>query len=180
MPWTPSYAATYTKALIRQLVALVQRDQRAALDYVGGTDNPLPSIVNYQVAFSPLNQFPALLIAPLDSTFTWEAVGTRQSANRIFVAIACAHQDTQALGELVQDYVRALDLLLMSLPLSDFYTSLPINLPMLAGQLVTTPLLAGTVKELFVLGHGYDDIRRARTGFTQAATLEVRIDREEA
>lgn len=177
MPWTSTYNATFTKLLLRQLLAFIQRDQRAALDWVGGT-NVLDSLVSYQLAPLTIPQFPAVLVAPMQSVFVQESVGSRQSVSRIYCAVAVAHQEAQVLAELVQDYLRALDAIFNTLPLSDFYSTWPLTLPVL-GSITTTALAAGTVKELFVVSHNYDEIRRVKTQFACAATLELLIDREE-
>ncbi len=195
MAWVSKYNAQFTKTLIRQLVAIVQRDQRAALDFVGGA-NVLLDIQTYQIAHATLPQFPAVLIAPMNSQFVQEAVGSLQSGNKIYCAVAVAHQNSQVLAELSQDYVRALDAIFNTLTsdnnLYQFYQSWPLTLPSLGGggnltspagptpgSIQTTPLAAGSVKELFVVSHQFDEIRRARNSFVQAATLEVVIDREE-
>lgn len=177
MAWSPKYNAAFTKALIRQLLAIVQRDSRAALDYVGGA-GVLPDIVSYQLAPLIIPQFPAILIAPMQSVFVQESVGTLQSATRIYCAVAVTHQDGEVLAELVQDYVQALDAVFNTLPLYDFFSSWPLTHPIL-GNINTQPLADGSVKELFVLSHNYDEIRRVRMAWQLAATLELQIDREE-
>lgn len=180
MVWASKHSAKFVKPLLRQLMAIVQRDQRAALDWVGGV-NILSDIVTYQFSPNTIPQFPAILISPVESIFVQDAVGSVQSANQIFCSLACAHQDNQVLAEMVEDYVRALDAIFNVFPLSDFsdfYTSIPLVHPVL-GNIMTDPLDYGTLKELFIVSHGYGEVRRGRNDFRMSATLEIRIDREE-
>lgn len=177
MTWTSKYNATFTKLLIRQLVAFIQRDQRAALDFVGGTD-VLPSFVTYQLSPQALPQFPAVLVAPMQLPFVPEAVGSLEYSVRLYCAVGVAHQDPEVLAELAQDYIHAIDAIFNTIDIPDFYSSLSLTLRS-TGAINTTALAAGTVKDLFVVSHNYDQIRRAQSGFQCAATLELLIDREE-
>src|SRR6267142_5488519 len=161
MAWTSVYQARYTKPIVRQLMAIVQRDQRAALDFVGGP-GILQDIVTYQLAPLSVPQFPALMIAPERTAFDHEAVGTRHSANRFYAAIAVTNQDRQVTAELIQDYVLALDAIFNTVLLSDFYLSLPLTLRHLPPGFTTAPLVSGILKELFVASHNYDEIRIKR------------------
>lgn len=188
MTWTSQFNATFTKPLIRQLMAIVQRDQRAALDFAGGIVSPaagaLPSIVSYQLAPLTIPQFPAILIAPMDSAFDHDAIGSLHYVDRVYCAVAVANQDAQILAELAQGYVAALDAIFNTLSLgqpglADLYTALPLTLPSI-GTISTAPLAVGSVKEIFVQSHNYDEIRRPKTGgFACVATLALVIDREE-
>jgi hypothetical protein len=178
MAWSSKYNAKFTKLVVRQLVAMIQRDQRAALDFVGGV-NALAGFVGYQIAGVPIDQCPAILIVPAETLFNPDAQGSLESANRFIIAIAVANQDRQVLAELIQDYVMAVDAMLNTMPLSDFWTAMSLTMPAL-GTVVTTPLEVGSVKDLFVAAHRYDQIRNLSTdGFRMAATLEVHIHREE-
>lgn len=181
MAWTPAYTTKSTKLIIYQLLAIVQRDQRAALDYVGGT-GVLRDIVTYQLAPMSVPQFPGVMIAPLPRAFNRDAVGSRASTNHIYCAVAVSHQDQQVVAGLVMDYVDALELLFTTLgdnTLYDLYQSWPLTLPILGGTAQTTALDAGSVKDLFVASHNFDQIRRVATGFAQVGVLEIQIDREE-
>jgi hypothetical protein len=179
MTWNPTYQADFTKRVVRQLLALVQRDQRDALDWVGGQGN-LRSIQSYHVAAIPVLQFPAVLIAPMRSTFDQEAVGTRHSTSAYYCAVRDIHQDAEVVADRLQDYVQALDAIFMSLPLSDFQQSWPLILQPTQRTVDTVPLATGTLKELFVTSHNYDEIRQTKNGFHFAAAMEISIEREEA
>lgn len=180
MAWSSRYNAKFTKQVVRQLVAIIQRDQRAALDFVGGV-GVLPALVGYYIAALPIQQFPAVLVAPMESQFAGEAVGTLESVSRFYIAVGVFNQDAEVLAELVQDYVRALDAILNTLQantLPDFYSPLPLTLKTL-GTITTDPLEAGSLKDLMVVSHTYNEIRRNTQGFQMTAVLEVHIHREE-
>jgi hypothetical protein len=179
--WKPVYTADFSKRLVYQMVAFLQRDLPSALAWVASTDQepPLPNIVTYQTAPYTIPQYPALLVVPADTSFDPDSVGTRAGSYEFLVAAAVAHQDAGVCAALVQDYVRALDAVLMSIDIADFALPWPITLPFTT-QTVTIPCTYGTVKELFVGRHNYDDVRRQKDRFACAATLEVHIDREEA
>lgn len=178
MSWTSRWNANFTKPLVRQIVAIIQRDQRAALDWVGGA-NVLPSIVEFDLALVAIRQFPALLVTPLADDFALESSDTRQQSVRLAVSIAATDQRPGAVVELVEDYVRALDAVLLTVPLTDFAAALSLTLPHL-GTINTTPLAAGVVKDLVVEAHAYDEARALRGNiFAMTATLGVRVEMEE-
>ena len=178
--WGAPYNADFTKLLIRQLIAIVQRDQRAALDWVGGV-NVLPSIVSYQLA--PLTQpiFPALMLYPLSARFSQDTWRALKSEIDLHCAIAVTNADNQTLIEQVQDYVRALDAIFNVLPATNFtdlYTDKTLTLD-LPGVIQAPALAQGTVQELFVAEHAYDQIQPMRTEFVVVASLRLRIWRTE-
>lgn len=187
MAWASQYQAEFTKPLIRQLLAFIQRDQRAALDWVAG-QNVLTSIADYQTAPRATPQFPYVLLYADELVFDPSAVGSRAYACRLICEVAAAHQNFQQLAEIVQDYARAIDAILMTLPLPDFYQSWPLTLPIFGSTSPstpdtpsgdTTPLLVGSVKELFVVRHKLGRVGRIGQGFAGSALIEIHVDREE-
>lgn len=183
MTWTPAYQATYSDPLIRQLIALIQRDQRAALDFVGGT-GVLPDIQDYQLAAESLPTFPYLWIYDDDLIFDQDAVGSRHYVVKLYAEIAVAHQDYQQLAILRRLYANAIDALLMtmSVQFSDFFVGQQLTLPTLGpNPVTTTPLQAGSVKELFVTRHrlGRIGALKGTGGFAASTVIEFIVDREE-
>jgi hypothetical protein len=180
MTWTPRYNASFAKPIGLQLLALIQRDQRAALDWAGSPSNALKDFQSYQVSPLSIKQFPAVMVSPTNILFSHESQRTRESTQRFYVAIAVAHQDSQVLSQLVQDYLRAVDAILSTVEPYDFYQALNLDL-MGLGPIVTAALdpLKVKVMELFIASHNYDEIRQAKTGFQCAAVLELHIDMEE-
>lgn len=178
-----AYGATLTKPLVRQLLALIQRDERAALDFVGGA-NVLPDFASYQLAPLTIPQFPSVLVVPTDVEFDRDSSGgALRYVARLEVEIAVLNQDPQMLAELAQDYLAAMTALLTSLPLSDFYADHDLRLPILgAAPAVAAALAIGSVKDLWIARHEISEIRKKRdgSGFAMAAGLEVLVDREES
>ena len=190
MSWTPAYQAGFTEQLIDQLLAVIQRDQRAALDFVqGGVLPVLPSIASYQTSPTATQQYPVALLAPIEDVFDAEAqAGSLHYSSFLRCEIAVSNQDSRIMARLLQRYIRALDAVFHSLADSNgslgfaasFYTSLPLDLPELGGTVNTTPLAAGTVKELWVGRHELSEIQRLPAGgFWKAGVIELRVDREE-
>lgn len=180
MTWTFPYRADFTKNLIRQLISIVQRDQRAALDWVGGV-NILPSIASYQLAPLTMPVFPAMMMYPLLMPFDQATVGALKYEVDLHCGIAVSNADSQILIEQVQDYVRALDAIFNVLATTNFvdlYTARPLQLELL-GTVQAPALRVGTVQELFVVAHEYDQIQAMRTEFSVSASLRLRLWRHE-
>lgn len=166
---------------MRQLVAVVQRDQRAALDDVGGT-GVLASFAGYYFGGVPVKQFPALAIAPLRVSFDRDAVGSLRETYGIAVGVAVADQDPQVSAERLEDYMRAADEILNTMPLSDFSAPLTLTHPMFSGGSLALAGLPSTtrVTDLFVAGHDYGEIQRLRAGFATAGVIALELDVEES
>lgn len=176
--WQPSDQAGFTDPLIRQLLAFIQRDQRAALDYYVGTE--AKSIASYLLAAEALPQFPYVWLYDDESVFDQLAVGSRHYTARLYCEVAVSNQDYQRLAILRRQYARAVDAVLMTLQLSDFYSGWPLRLPILGPDPVTTvPIQPGAVKELWVARHRMGRMGKAGTGFAASALLEIHIEMEE-
>src|SRR5581483_1100612 len=90
--WRSRYSAKFTKPVIRQLIAFIQRDQRAALDDVGGTVNPLADFVKYQLSPAAIPQCPAVLVSPGPTVFERETAGCLEYTTSIFAVVAVENQ----------------------------------------------------------------------------------------
>lgn len=183
MPWTSKFAALFTKPLVRQIVAILNRDIQSALDYVSGVPGSLPKFSEWDLALLPVEQFPAILVAPQTDEFDPESLGSLQQKIRVFVSLAVTHQNRNTLAEQVQDYVRAVDEVLNSawwLTPTDFYASLALPSPPFATGSTTAGLPSGSLVRLFIEGHAYDEIRRVSQGpFALAATISLLCELEE-
>jgi hypothetical protein len=179
--WIKQFNSVFSKLVARQLMAVIQRDQRSALDDVGGA-GALASFVGYYFGGVPIKQFPAVALAPLRIAFDREAVGSLSEQLTIAVAIAVQHQDPQAAAETLEDYMRAIDELLNSMLLSDFSAALTLTHPMFSGgSIALTGLPATTrVTDLFIESHDYGEIRRLRTGFATTGVIALLLDVEES
>jgi hypothetical protein len=182
MAWTSKYNAGFTKPLIRQLLSIIQRDQRAALDFVGGA-GVLPDIVSYQLAPKSMPNYPALFIAPLSIDFRRDS-DAGALPNAVFlecvVTVASAVDDPIVI-ELLEDYVRALDAIFNTLQantLADVYTSRNVTIESL-GTITAPALDPGTLKDLFVMAHQYDRLQWMDNQFIVTAGIKLQIDREE-
>jgi len=180
MAWTWKYNSISAKPIIRQLMAIVQRDQRAALDHVGGT-NVLPSFSGYYFSERPVKQFPALMLRASRRAFTREVAGTRQGTLEALAGVAVQHQDPEAAAELLYDYLEALAELFESFPLSDLSVPLTLTHPMFSGGSLTLTGLPATtrVTDVFVARDDSGALARLREGFATAGVVTLTIDVEE-
>jgi hypothetical protein len=184
MTWTPKYQAGFLQPIIEQLMAIVQRDQRDALDWVGGT-GILPSFVTYQFSPHSIPQCPGILITPGDVyRFDDEAIGTLHYMGSVLCAVAVQHQDQDAATILIQQYVRAVDAIFRTLEdadsLAQLYQAQSLIMPIFGSVAKTTSALqAGSVKKLFVNAHSMPGIRRRDNSFKMSVTLEIDLEVEE-
>jgi hypothetical protein len=180
--WTPYYNAQLVKPLIRQLAAIIYRDQADALASVGLAEAQ-HRFQEFQIALAPIRQWPSVLIAPASDAFDSSSDLTRKQMVALFIAAGVTHSDPNLLAELAEDYALALDRILNSIELSDFYTSLP--LPPLSGFPAPPPSVqmdksVTNVTRLFVASIDYGELRRARSSLlAMLVTLAVTVEMEE-
>jgi len=113
--WTSYYNAGLSKQVVRQLLAVINRDIQAALDFVSGVPGSYAPFAEYDLALLPVQQFPALLLTPDMVAVDEQANFTLHLAMRLTCVITVTQQDRNALAELIQDYVRAVRAVLDSL-----------------------------------------------------------------
>jgi len=189
MAWTSKYAARFTEPVIDQIVAIIARDITAALGWVATFSPTLPAaafkpFIEYDLALLPIQNFPALLVAPDQESFNDESQQTREQAIRLLVSLAVTNQDRSLCARLCQRYVRAVDAILNSaweLTPQDFYsTALALPVPPYATGAKSPGLPAGSLMRVFVEAHGYSEMRQQPEGvFAMAATLAVIVELEE-
>ena len=151
MPYTPAYNATFAKPLANQLIALIQRDQAAALQIVNPSLDP---IAEFHKGPGTPTAFPWLVLEVGSTEFDREASGTRRSRSDIALVLDVAHFDQETAQDHAQDYARMLDMVVTTATLADFTTPLPIAHPTVPSG-TTTPPAADAVKEVFVESHRY-------------------------
>jgi hypothetical protein len=126
----PRYQAQFAKPLVNQLLAILQRDQQAALDLINARRPPgrdLKPFVVFHKEAAPIQNWPALvLVAQEDAFDTNSDPDLRTQTLRFFCAAAVSGTDPEWLAEDAMDYLHALDMILTSAPLADFYTPLPV------------------------------------------------------
>jgi len=152
MSYQPAYPnSLFAKPLLNQLIAIVQRDQQAALQIVNASLGP---ISEFHKGPGARTAFPWLTLAADSVIFDRQAEGTRSSQARVTLTLEVGQFDQEIAQDNAQDYARTLDMVVTSASLSDFVTPLPIvheTVP--AG--VTTPSALGAVHDVFVEGHHY-------------------------
>ena len=173
-----------SKQVVRQLLAVVKRDNQAALDFVSGVPGSYAPFAQYDLALVPVEQYPAILLAPDRVSFDPDAGSTLHQTMRLTGAIAVTHQDRNALAETIQDYVRAvravLDTLWESTPGDFLLTNLPLPSPPFAAGALSPGLASGKLTKLFVESHTFDQIRRnPQSGFAMTASMSVVVEIEE-
>jgi hypothetical protein len=185
MPWSSHYAAQFSKPLVRQIVALIYRDQRAALDDVAGV-NVLPNFAEFDIAKVPILQYPGIFIAAHRERFDEESQQTLHATVELAGAVAVTHQDRNVLAEICADYVRAVDEILRSaFECTDFYAS-GLVLPArpagpFAPRETTTGLTPGILKRLWIDSHDFTEaVSAPQSLFAMAAGLSIVAELEES
>ena len=182
MPWTSYYSARFVKPLIRQLAAIIYRDQADALTSVGLAGSQY-QFQEFQIALAPIRSWPSVLIAPASDVFDSGSDLTRKQMVALFVVAGVTHSDPNLLAELAEDYALALDRILNSIELADFYT--PLQLPPISGfaspaATVQMDASVTNVTRLFVSSIDYGELRRARSSLlAMLVTLVVSVEMEE-
>ncbi len=125
------YQATFAKPLVNQILAILQRDQQAALDILNAGRPAgrelLPFAAFYKEAGTVQN-WPAIVLVPQEVSFDANSdADLRTQSVRFICAMAIAGTDPEFLAEDAMDYLRAVDIVLTSAPLADFYTALAID-----------------------------------------------------
>jgi len=182
--WTSYYNAGLSKQVVRQLLAVINRDIQAALDFVSGVPGSYAPFAEYDLALLPVQQFPALLLTPDTLAVEEQANFTLHQTIGLTCVVTVAHQDRNALAELIQDYVRAFRAILDSLweltPGDFLLTNLPLPFPPFPQGALSPGLASGKLTRLFAERHTFEEIRRAaQSGFVMAATLSILAEIEE-
>jgi hypothetical protein len=162
MSWTPAYNAQFAKPLVNQLIALIQRDQAAAIEVINTAraadgNDPLDPIAEFHKGPGPRTGWPWLYLEIGPTTFDRNAgKTTRHHEVRILLMLDTGRYDQEMVQEDAQDYARLLDMIITSAgpwpSLTDWTTSLPIQHETMQSG-ATVPNAAGTVNDVFVESH---------------------------
>lgn len=181
MAWQPAYNAFGTEPLIRQLLAIINRDIQSALDFVSGAPGSLRPFASYQLAESATENYPAIMMLAPSLDFDPETVGIAAETTPIFCAVAVAHQQPNAVAVLLQQYAMAVWHVLTAAWIksnADFVASdipLPISAYPAGGNSPGLP--AGTLSRLFVRRPQYAELRQTpKSMFVKAASLLIEAD----
>jgi hypothetical protein len=182
---TPRYQAKFAKPLVNQLLAILQRDQQAALDIVNATrpaDRALKPLAAFHKEAAPIQNWPALVLVAQEVAFDAASdPDLRTQTLRFFCALAITGSDPEWLAEDAMDYLRALDIVLTSAPLADFYAPLPLSHRTVPGG-QTTGLDSSTAKlqDLRITRHDLGALVGRRSGaLARGPQIEFVIELEE-
>jgi hypothetical protein len=181
MAWTPAYNAKGAEPLIRQLLAIINRDIQAALDFVSGAPGSLRPFATYQLAESPTLNYPAVLMVAPSLDFDPETVGIAAETTPVFCAVAVDDDDPNRVAIKVQQYAMAVWHVLTAAWIksgADFEASdipLPLSAYPAGGNAPGLP--QGTLNRLFVRKPNFDELQRTpKSMFVKAASLLIEAD----
>ncbi len=162
MSWTPAYQAQFAKPLVSQLIAIIQRDQTAALAVINAAraadgNQPLDPIREFHKGPGPRTGWPWLYLEIGPTNFDRNAgKTTRHHEVRIVLALDTGRYDQEMVQEDAQDYARLLDMIITSAgpwpSLADWTAALPIQHETVQSG-TTVPNVSGTINEVFVESH---------------------------
>lgn len=181
---TPRYQAQFAKPLVNQLLAILQRDQQAALDIVNA-GRPSGRALNPFAAFhkeaAPIQNWPALVLVAQETAFDADSdAALRTQTLRFFCALAITGSDPEWLAEDAMDYLRAVDMVLTSAPLEDFYKPLPLQHRTAGGQTAGLDPSVSKILDLRVTRHDLGALVSRRGGaLARGPQIEFLIDLEE-
>ncbi len=182
---TPRYQAQFAKPLVNQLLAIIQRDQQAALDVVNAGRPPgrdLKPFAAFHKEAAPIQNWPALVLVAQEDAFDANAdADLRTQTLRFFCAAAVSGTDPEWLAEDAMDYLRVLDMVLTSAPLGDFYEPLPLNHRTVPdGTTAGLDAEVAKVQDLRVIRHDLGALVARRGGaLARGPQIEFVIDLEE-
>jgi hypothetical protein len=182
---TPRYQAQFAKTLVNQLIAILQRDQQAALDLVNAArpaGRALKPFAAFHKEAAPIQNWPALVLVAQQVAFDQTSdADLRTESVQFFCALALTGTDPEWLSEDAMDYLRAVDTMLTSAALSDFYAALPITHTTVPGG-TTSPLdpAVSKIQDLRVARHDLGALVARRGGaLARGPQIEFVIEVEE-
>ena len=180
------YQAQFAKPLVDQLIAILQRDQQAALDIVNATRPPGRDLKPFQAFHKEVvsvQNWPALVLVAQDVSFAADSdADLRTETVRLICAMAISGTDPEWLAEDAMDTLRAVDIVLTSAPLADFYAALAIDhrtVP--SGETTGLDAAVSKVLDLRVLRHDLGVLltRQRSAGFARGPQIEFVVEMEE-
>ena len=167
MSWQQAYNAQFAKPLVNQLIAIIQRDQAAALNVINAAritngNQPLAPIGEFHKGPGSRTGWPWLYLGIGPTNFNrGDDKTTRHHEVRINLALDTGQYDQEMAQEDAQDYACLLDMIITSAgpwpTLGDWTTALPIQHGTVPSG-TTVPNACGTVNDVFVESHVPDQI----------------------
>jgi hypothetical protein len=166
---TPAYNPAFSKPLLNQLIAIIQRDQGSAIQLV----NPaLAPITEFHKGPAACMALPWLALMLRSTQFSQQVTGTRASTTSLTLELDVGQFDQEIGLDNAQDYARVLDMVITSASPADFTTPLPIAHETVPTGM-TTPPAVGSVKEVFISAHKYSLVKASDL---DAPVLRVSIE----
>jgi len=181
---TPTYQAQFEQQLVNQLIAIVQRDQAAALAIVNATrpaDRLLTPFAGFYKEAAAVQNWPAIVLLAQRTAFDpYADIGLRSQIVQFYCVIGITGTDPEWLAADAMDTMHAVDTLLSSIPLSDFYARLPITHPTVpSGTTAGLNPAVSKVQDLRITSHDLGALTRRGGMLARAAQMEFVIEVEE-
>jgi hypothetical protein len=169
MVYVPAYNALFAKPLINQCIAVIQRDQAAAISSVNANLQP---ITEFHKAPGLRTAFPWLVLVVESVAFAEDGYPYARSQQvQISLGLEVGQFDQEIAQDNAQDYARVLDMIVTTATNADWVTSLPVEHETVPSG-ITSPGALGSVKEAFVQAHHYSLVS---TQGIQAPILRVTL-----
>jgi hypothetical protein len=151
-----AYSAQFSKPLLLQTVAIIQRDQAAA---IAAVNSSLNQIAEFHFGRGPRTALPWLAITADGPRFIEnDDLSYREGHAILTLDLDAAPIDQETAQQNAHDYARILDMILTSAgpfpSLADWTTVLSVIHPT-APSGSTSPNAVGTIKDVMVLDHKY-------------------------
>lgn len=157
MAYLAAWNAAFSKPLINQAIAIIQRDQASAIGLV----NPaLAPIQEFHKGPATRTAFPWLTLSTDQTEFDASSSWTRSWSSALTLSLETSQYDPEMAQDNAQDYARVLDIILTTASGTDWTTALPVVHETIQGG-VTTPPAVGSVKSVFVKSHRYSQVTHA-------------------
>lgn len=167
MSWEPKYQARFEGPLIDNILALVTRDMKFALDYFFPAEN-LPDFVERSLGTEKGLEFPILVIGPRTNPIESSADRARLiEAPTVEIQIGVIAESADKAMQLIQKYVLALDHVLRAGSFADYTSGLSSQ---------------GTFGFQVNVSHEYGGLRTTpeRSSYFKSARLDASIQFNEA
>lgn len=151
MGYVPQWNALFAKPLVNQAIAIIQRDQAAALAIVNPALSP---IAEFHKGPGLRTAFPWLTLSLDGLAFAEDMLGTRHSRPKIALTLDVGQFDQELAQDNAQDYARVLDMVITTASDADWEMPLPISQETVPSGM-TSPNAGGSVKEVYVESHRY-------------------------
>ncbi len=162
MSWTQAYHARFAKPLVNQLIAIMQRDQPAALAVINSAraadgNAALSPIAEFHKCSTTRTGWPWLYLEIGPTNFIrGDDKATRHHEVRINLILDTGQFDLEMAQEDAQDYAQMIDMIVSSAgpwpALGDWTNALPIQHETVPGG-TTAPNSGGTVNDVFIESH---------------------------